>query len=56
MKLEDDIIELREHDVVRVAGGVTRAFEAGESGLEVLAFGPHQPDDRGEIFPASSSD
>ena len=32
MKLDDDIVDLREQDVVRVDGGVTRAFEAGEGG------------------------
>ena len=49
MKLDDDIVDLREQDVVRVAGGVWRAFEAGDGGLEVLAFGSHHPEDRGEI-------
>ena len=56
MKLDDDIVDLREQDVVRVDAGVTRAFEAGESGLEVLAFGSHHPEDRGEIFPGWWSD
>ncbi len=56
MKLDDDIVDLREQDVVRVAGGVTRAFEAGDGGLEVLAFGSHHPEDRGEILPGWWSD
>jgi hypothetical protein len=34
----------------RVAPGVIRAFEAGDDGLEVLAFGPRRTDDRGEIL------
>jgi mannose-6-phosphate isomerase-like protein (cupin superfamily) len=50
MKLDDDIVELHECDAVRVAPGVIRAFEAGEDGLEVLAFGPRRTDDRGEIL------
>lgn len=49
MKLDDDVIELAERDAVRVDGPVTRAFEAGASGLEVLAFGPRRPDDQGEL-------
>jgi mannose-6-phosphate isomerase-like protein (cupin superfamily) len=50
-KLDDEILELKERDVVRVAPGITRAFEAGPDGLEVLAFGPHHADDRGEVIP-----
>lgn len=49
MKLDDDVCELSERDAVRVAPGVTRAFEAGDDGLEVLAFGPLRSDDRGEL-------
>jgi len=51
VKLDDEILELEERDVIRVAPGVTRAFEAGAEGLEVLAFGPHHADDRGELIP-----
>ena len=50
MKLDDDIVELQPRDAVRVAPGVTRAFEAGPDGLEVLAFGPSKADDRGELL------
>jgi quinol monooxygenase YgiN/mannose-6-phosphate isomerase-like protein (cupin superfamily) len=32
-------------DVIRVAPGSTRAFEAGPDGLEVLAMGTHHPGD-----------
>ena len=32
-------------DAVRVSPGVTRAFEAGPDGLELLAFGTHREDD-----------
>ena len=49
MKLDDEIVDLEARDVIRVAPGVTRAFEAGEDGLEVLAFGPRETSDRGEI-------
>lgn len=49
IKLDDEIVELAARDAVRVRGDVTRAFEAGGDGLEVLAFGPRRDDDRGEI-------
>ena len=50
MKLDDDVVELRPRDVVRVAPTVVRAFEAGADGLEVLAFGRRDASDRGEII------
>lgn len=49
VKLEDDVVEIAERDAVRVSARVTRAFEGGPDGLEVLAFGPLRSDDRGEI-------
>lgn len=49
MKLDDEILELGPMDAIRVAPEVTRAFEAGEEGLEVLAFGPRHAGD-GEIL------
>jgi mannose-6-phosphate isomerase-like protein (cupin superfamily) len=49
MKLDDEIVELGERDVVRVSPQVTRSFEAGKEGLEILAFGPHHPND-GEVL------
>lgn len=41
VKLDDELLELAPLDAVRVGPGVTRAFEAGGDGLEVLVFGPH---------------
>ena len=38
-KLDDEIVDLRPYDALRVAPEVTRAFEAGPEGLELLAFG-----------------
>src|ERR1700712_1828713 len=35
-KLDDEIIEVETLDAIRVAPGVTRAWEAGDDGLEVL--------------------
>jgi mannose-6-phosphate isomerase-like protein (cupin superfamily) len=40
LKLDDEIIEIETLDAIRIAPGVTRAFEAGPGGIEVLAVGP----------------
>jgi mannose-6-phosphate isomerase-like protein (cupin superfamily) len=48
MKLDDDVIEIAQMDAVRVAPPITRAFEAGPEGLELLVFGPRHAGD-GEI-------
>jgi mannose-6-phosphate isomerase-like protein (cupin superfamily) len=45
IKLDDDIVELRPLDSIRMAPGVTRMLEAGPDGLEVLAFGPRHEND-----------
>ena len=39
MKLDDEIVEVREWDVVRVPPGTWRGYEAGPEGLEILVFG-----------------
>jgi uncharacterized cupin superfamily protein len=49
VKLDDEIVELRPLDALRVAPATARAFEAGEHGLEFLAFGPHVAGD-GEMI------
>jgi mannose-6-phosphate isomerase-like protein (cupin superfamily) len=42
MKIEDQIIQVKAWDAIRVPNDQMRAFEAGEEGLELLAFGaPH---------------
>ena len=41
VKLDDVLVELAQLDAVRVSPGVTRCFEAGGDGLEVLVFGRH---------------
>ncbi|MEA2211452.1 MAG: hypothetical protein QOF83_1400 [Solirubrobacteraceae bacterium] len=48
LKLDDEIIDVRALDAIRVDPEVARAFEAGSHGLEFLAFGPHHPAD-GEL-------
>ncbi|MBA2476798.1 MAG: cupin domain-containing protein [Actinobacteria bacterium] len=49
VKLDDDIVELEALDAIRVAPGVTRAFEAGPEGIELLAFGARHERD-GEVI------
>jgi mannose-6-phosphate isomerase-like protein (cupin superfamily) len=44
MKLEDDLVELKPWDAIRVPGHVTRAMEAGPDGAEILAFGAPNTD------------
>jgi len=39
VKLGDEVRELRQWDVIRVAAPVVRAFAAGPDGLELLAVG-----------------
>lgn len=56
VKLDDEIVEIAERDAVRVSPGVMRAFEADDGGLEMLAFGPRRPDDRGEVVQGWWSD
>jgi len=50
VKLDDEIVELRARDAIRVAPPVTRCFEAGEEGLEFLAVGARHAGD-GELVP-----
>jgi len=39
MKVDDDIVELRAWDAVRVSPGAWRGYEAGPDGLEILVIG-----------------
>jgi mannose-6-phosphate isomerase-like protein (cupin superfamily) len=39
MKLDDEIVEVKEWDVVRVPPGTWRGYESGAQGLEMLVFG-----------------
>ena len=43
--LDDQLLELGQWDVVRVAPEVVRAFEAGPQGLDVIAIGGPKPED-----------
>lgn len=44
VKLDDEVVDVRQWDVVRVAPEVVRAFEAGPDGLELIAVGSARPE------------
>lgn len=44
VKLDDEVLELRRWDVVRVAPATARAFEGGPDGLELVAIGGSKPE------------
>ena len=44
VKLDDELVEVRSWDVVRVAPGTFRGFSAGRDGLELLAIGSDRPE------------
>ncbi len=55
--LDDELLELNQWDVVRVAPEVVRAFEAGPEGLDMIAVGgPRPADGDGEVGPATWPD
>jgi mannose-6-phosphate isomerase-like protein (cupin superfamily) len=45
MRLDDEFIDLRAWDAVRVAPEVTRGFEGGPDGLEFIVIGSDRPPD-----------
>jgi mannose-6-phosphate isomerase-like protein (cupin superfamily) len=55
VKLDDDVVELKQLDALRVAPTVMRQFEAGPGGLELVAFGQRHEGD-GDIVPGWWSD
>jgi mannose-6-phosphate isomerase-like protein (cupin superfamily) len=44
MRLDDDIVELGQWDIIRVAPHVVRSFEAGPDGLAYIAVGNDRPE------------
>ncbi len=50
LKLDDEVVDVERLDAVRVAPGVTRCFEAGSEGLELIAVGARHDGD-GEVIP-----
>ena len=45
MKIDDEIVELKQWDAIRVPAGVWRCTEAGPDGIEIIAFGAPKMDD-----------
>lgn len=54
IRLDDEIHELRQWDVVRVAPATIRAVEAGSDGMELIAIGSDRPEG-GDGVPAPSA-
>ena len=46
VKLDDEILELKPMDAVRIPTGTTRGFEAADEGAEILAFGAPNTDNK----------
>jgi mannose-6-phosphate isomerase-like protein (cupin superfamily) len=44
VRLDDEIVDLRQWDVVRVAPAVVRGFEGGPDGLEMVVVGSDRPE------------
>jgi mannose-6-phosphate isomerase-like protein (cupin superfamily) len=44
VKLDDDVIDVKQWDVIRVAPSVARGFAAAADGLELLAVGSDRPE------------
>jgi mannose-6-phosphate isomerase-like protein (cupin superfamily) len=43
-KLDDEVVELSAWDILRVAPTVTRSFEAGPHGLDLICIGGPRPE------------
>ena len=44
VRLDDEVHDVRQWDIVRVSPTTIRAFEAGDDGLELLAVGSDRPE------------
>jgi quercetin dioxygenase-like cupin family protein len=44
VRLDDEVRDVRQWDVIRVSPRTVRAFEAGPDGLEVIAVGSDRPE------------
>jgi len=57
VKLDDDVVELAQWDVVRIPPGVWRGVEGGPDGCEIVAFGaPNTENKDAEMEPGWWSD
>jgi mannose-6-phosphate isomerase-like protein (cupin superfamily) len=52
IKLDDEVLDLRQWDVIRVAPEVVRAFEGGPEGLELIAIGGQRPEEGDGVMAA----
>jgi mannose-6-phosphate isomerase-like protein (cupin superfamily) len=51
-RVDDEIVEMKALDALRVPGSVTRGMEAGPEGAEILAFGaPNTENKDAELVP-----
>ena len=53
VRLDEEVRDIRQWDVVRVGPGVVRAFEAGPDGLDLIAVGGPKPEG-GDGVPAET--
>jgi len=52
IKLDDEVHDLRQWDILRIGPGVMRNLEAGSDGITLIAFGaPVGEENDGEIVP-----
>ena len=57
IKLDDEVLDLRQWDILRIGPGVMRNLEAGYDGITLIAFGaPLGEKNDGEIVPGWWSD
>jgi mannose-6-phosphate isomerase-like protein (cupin superfamily) len=49
MKIDDDVVEVRQWDAVRVPPGAWRGYEAGPDGLEILIVAAPHIDQREDV-------
>jgi gentisate 1,2-dioxygenase len=57
IKLDDEVRDLRQWDILRIGPGVMRNVEAGDDGITLIAFGaPIGETNDGEIVPGWWSD
>ena len=45
VKIDDEVLDFKQWDAIRVPGGVWRNFEAGADGAEIVVFGAPKMDD-----------
>jgi uncharacterized cupin superfamily protein len=54
IRLDDEVHDLRQWDIVRVSPETVRAFEAGHEGLEIIAAGSNRPEGGDGVVAASA--